>query len=251
MSDLQISNLSFAYHHDRVLQNVTMHCGASEFVSILGASGCGKSTLLRVASDLLPATEGEVERGAGKLGFVFQKPTLCPWLTVEQNVGLPRKLQGTNRAEREELSRNALELVGLSPRDAKKLPHQLSGGMQMRASLARAISTQPQFMMMDEPFSALDEILRQQLTEKCHQLWSKEAWTTLLVTHNVQDAVFLSQRIYILAGQPATIVDEIEIPLGTRTPETRTSAEYQRLVSEVGRRLRTAVELAAPHTGAR
>ena len=134
-------------------------------------------------------------------------------------------------------------MVGLSVRDKRKLPRQLSGGMQMRVSLARAFVTRPKVMLMDEPFSSLDEVLRQQLCETCLQLWQREAWTTVFVTHNVSEAVFMSQKVFILAGRPATIVDVIEVPFETRIGDLRVSAEFIRLVTDVSQRLRRAVEL--------
>jgi len=126
--------------------------------------------------------------------------------------------------------------------DALKYPHQLSGGMQMRVSLARALVAKPRLMLMDEPFSALDEVLRQQLAETCLELWERESWTTVFVTHNVSEAVFLSQRIHILAGKPARIVDTVDVPFGERSRELRATDDFARLVASVSQRLRHAVE---------
>lgn len=182
------------------------------------------------------------EAGRATVGFVFQKPTLCPWLSAVSNVELPLKMRGVSRIERRSRAMEALQLVGLQPHDTKKLPSQLSGGMQMRTSLARAFITQPSLMLMDEPFAALDEVLRQQLCETTLRLWRREHWTTLFVTHNVSEAVFLSQRIHILAGSPASIVKTFEIPLEERNPDLRSAPEYLHLVSEVSRELRAAVE---------
>ena len=155
-----------------MLQDVSFEVDEGDFVTLLGASGCGKSTLLRLVAGLLTPTHGEIEVGTSKdaasrseVGFVFQKPTLCPWLNVLQNVGLPLALRKHVTQQRRTVCDEAIDLVGLHPRDAAKYPSQLSGGMQMRASLARAFVTTPQLMLMDEPFSALDEVLRQQLAE--------------------------------------------------------------------------------------
>lgn len=243
MSEIIATNLSFSYaNNEQVLRGVNLHCESGSFSSLLGASGCGKSTLLRLLAGLESPTSGELSVPDDEVSFIFQRPTLCPWMTVRKNVELPAKLRGVPAAERRLAADEAVELVGLTRRDGDKLPHQLSGGMQMRASLARALTTHPSIMLMDEPFSALDEVLRQHLTEKCLELWNRQKWTTLFVTHSVHDAVFMSQRIHIFAGSPARIVDTIDVPLGTRNEDLRTSAEFLELVGYVGKRLRIAVD---------
>lgn len=243
MSELRVTDLSFAYANDeQVLRGVNLHCESGSFSSLLGASGCGKSTLLRLLAGLAKPDSGELSVPDDEVSFIFQRPTLCPWMTVRKNIALPSKLRGVPAAERLAAANESIELVGLTQRDGDKLPHQLSGGMQMRVSLARALTTRPRIMLMDEPFSALDEVLRQQLAEKCLDLWNRQKWTTLFVTHNVHDAVFMSQKIHIIAGSPARIVDTIDVKLGTRNEDLRTSAEFLELVAHVGKQLRIAVD---------
>ena len=156
VTDIRAANLQFSYGPESVLRDINLTCKRGEFVSILGASGCGKSTLLRIFAGLLKPSTGEIDV-PDDTGFVFQKPTLCPWLRVIDNVALPARLRGIPASTRNATAAEALELVGLSSRDMQKLPHQLSGGMRMRASLARALTIKPRVMLMDEPFSALDE----------------------------------------------------------------------------------------------
>ena len=218
-----------------------------EFVSILGTSGCGKSTLLRILAGLLRPTSGTVSydgesRHTGQTSFVFQKPTLCPWLSLRRNVELPLKLSRMSSSDSATAANEAIDLVGLDASDRFKMPAQLSGGMQMRASLARAFVTKPSLMLMDEPFSSLDEVIRQQLTETSLRLWQLGNWTTVFVTHNVAEAVFMSQRIYVLAGKPATFVESIDVPFQQRNEDLRTSSEFIEFVADVSRRFRAAVE---------
>lgn len=243
--EIELSDVEVGFGRESVLRDICFTANTGDFVALLGASGCGKSTLLRLIAGLLNPTSGTLKRSETDVGFVFQKPTLCPWLTVTQNVQMPLALGRVALDERARIASEAIRLVGLQATDAEKYPYQLSGGMQMRVSIARAFVTKPRIMLMDEPFSALDEVLRQQLAETSLELWQRESWTTVFVTHNVAEAVFLSQRIHILAGKPATIVDTIEIPFANRDGELRTSAEYIQLVTEVSLRLRRAVEVAA------
>lgn len=264
--EIGVNEVTFAFERETVLRQVSFDVKRGDFVALLGASGCGKSTLLRLMAGLLQPTSGQIcvaadtaKSGRPKssnsrrdsnveVGFVFQKPTLCPWLTVAQNIELPLSLRGTPTAERRQVARAAVTSVGLAPSDADKYPYQLSGGMKMRVSIARAFVAKPQLMLMDEPFSALDEVLRQQLAETCLDLWESESWTTVFVTHNVAEAVFLCGTIHILAGKPATIVDSIDIPFVERDASLRTSSEFVTLVSDVSQRLRVAVEAANSST---
>ena len=247
MPKIVTNDLRLAFGGEQVLRGLNAVVERGEFVSILGTSGCGKSTFLRILAGLLQPTSGTVmfdgeSRHPGQTSFVFQKPTLCPWLSLRRNVELPLKLSHTSASSRTTAVEKAIELVGLDKSDRSKLPRQLSGGMQMRASLARAFVTKPSLMLMDEPFSSLDEVMRQQLTETSLRLWQLGNWTTVFVTHNVAEAVFVSQRIYILAGKPATFVECIDVPFRERNEDLRTSPEFIEFVADVSQRFRTAVE---------
>ncbi len=235
----------------RALSGVTFGIERGEFVSIVGPSGCGKSTLLRLVSGLLDPTEGTVQTAGHAardvkerrdVGFVFQQPTLLPWRTVEQNVALPGELGPSPKRIDPARVRAALELVGLSD-FARVFPHQLSGGMQMRVSLARALVTEPGVLLMDEPFAALDEITRQKLNEDLLGLWARDQWTGLFVTHNVTEAVFLSQRVFVMSARPGRIVEELAIPFAyPRAPELRATAEFAALSGRVSAALRAVSE---------
>jgi len=233
-----------------VLQQVDLQIQANEFVSLVGPSGCGKSTLLRLVAGLLDPTEGELQVSlearknplASQQGFVFQDPTLLPWRTVQDNIRLPLELQGVSRNEQAEAVRRSLELIGLLPDDAEKYPRMLSGGMRMRVSLARALVMQPRLLLLDEPFAALDDMLRQQLNEELLGIWQQHPCTAMFVTHNVAEAVFLSQRVLIMGSQPGTIVEVIDVPFAyPRAPGLRVDVEFTQLVGKVATSLRESV----------
>lgn len=228
-----------------------INCGikSGEFVSILGPSGCGKSTLLRMIAGLTSPTSGQLKvagkapedarRTLCRVAFVFQEAHLLPWRTVSENIRLPLELRGVPRPEHTELIRNSLRLIGLTDDDARKRPRSLSGGMRMRVSLARALVTEPQLLLLDEPFAALDDVLRQQLNEDLVQIWLRKNWTGLFVTHNVAEAVFLSQRILIMSKRPGTIIAEVPVPFAyPRGPQLRAEPEFARLCGEISRQLR-------------
>lgn len=227
-----------------VLRDVSVQIEPGEFVSVVGPSGCGKSTLLRLVAGLIEPTRGRVTvagrtpteaRDAGhRIAFVFQEPTLLPWRNVRDNIRLPMELQGVSKAEQAQAVEQALRLIGLVPEDTHKYPRMLSGGMRMRVSLARALVTNPDVLLLDEPFAALDDLLRLQWNEELHRIWSERRFTTLFVTHNVGEAVFLSQRIVILRGRPGTVATEIEVPFPLpRSGGLRASAEFARLSGAV------------------
>ena len=237
------------------LADVDFSVAKGEFVSIVGPSGCGKSTLLRLVAGLRTATSGELLVDSGEPGdssakaaFVFQEPNLLPWRTVAGNVRLPLELQPTNERtnadDSAKLVEETIRLVGLSSEDAAKRPSELSGGMRMRVSLARALVTDPDIMLLDEPFAALDDILRQQLNEELQRLWWSKRWTGLFVTHNVAEAVFLSQRVLVMSRSPGTILEAIDVPFNfPRTPELRADPEFARLTGVVSTHLRRAAGL--------
>lgn len=238
------------------LADVDLSVAKGEFVSIVGPSGCGKSTLLRLVAGLRTATSGQLtvdgaEPGNSqtKAAFVFQEPNLLPWRTVAGNVRLPLELDpttaatngATNFEESKTLVERTIQLVGLSSEDAEKRPSELSGGMRMRVSLARALVTAPDIMLLDEPFAALDDILRQQLNEELQRLWWSKRWTGFFVTHNVSEAVFLSQRVLVMSRCPGTILESIDVPFDfPRTPELRADPEFARLTGIVSGYLRRA-----------
>lgn len=216
------------------LQGATMSVAASEFVALLGPSGCGKSTVLRLAAGLDGISAGHIDapalrdRASAQTAFVFQEPTLMPWAGVFDNVWLPLRLAGTGRDAARDRIERALESVGLAD-FAGAFPGELSGGMKMRVSIARALVTQPQLLLMDEPFAALDEITRQKLNADLLASWQSQELATLFVTHSVYESVFLSQRVLVMSARPGRIVAELTIDEPyPRTPAFRTSAAYVR-----------------------
>ncbi|WP_255577755.1 MULTISPECIES: ABC transporter ATP-binding protein [unclassified Acidovorax] len=209
-----------------------------EFVTLLGPSGCGKSTLLKMVAGLLEPTDGrlhlwrkpvaQLDESGKKMAFVFQSPTLMPWASVQTNVRLPLDLAGVPRAEADARVTEALALVGLS-KFAHALPRALSGGMQMRVSIARGLVTQPDLLLMDEPFGALDEITRHKLDADLLDLWRKKKLTVIFVTHSIHEAVFLSSRVVMMAARPGRVVEEfcIDAPY-PRTADFMVSPEFSR-----------------------
>src|SRR5512144_1707481 len=206
------------------LDGLNLDVRAGEFVSLLGPSGCGKSTVLRIISGLSPATAGSVTWPTGevRLGFVFQEPTLMPWADVAANVRLPIKL--AHKQDSGAVA-NALGRVGLSA-FAQSYPRELSGGMRMRVSIARALVTAPRVLLMDEPFAALDEITRFKLNDDLVALWRELRMTVVFVTHSVFESVYLSERIVVMTGRPGRVSSELLIDAPNRDARFRTSAEY-------------------------
>lgn len=228
------------------LQGISFDVGAREFVSLLGPSGCGKSTVLRLIAGLDAASSGRVESPAlmnassRDTAFVFQDPTLMPWASVFDNVWLPLRLAGQSKADAAPKVRRVLASVGLAE-FASTFPAELSGGMRMRTSIARALITQPRVLLMDEPFAALDEITRQRLNSDLLAWWQANALAVLFVTHSVFEAVFLSQRVLVMGARPGRIVAEVFIdePL-PRTSEFRISQRYAQACREVSQALEAA-----------
>ncbi|MCA0320704.1 MAG: ABC transporter ATP-binding protein [Proteobacteria bacterium] len=215
------------------VRDVNLDLAAGEFVSLLGPSGCGKSTLLRMIAGLGEPSVGaidwpqEVGKGAEhELGFVFQDPTLMPWATALGNVILPLTLKGVGGREAEERGADMLALVGLKGFE-KSYPRELSGGMKMRVSIARALVTQPKILLMDEPFAALDEITRHKLNDDLLGLWERNRFSAVFVTHSVFESVYLSQRIVVMAARPGRVMADLRIEAPyPRDDEFRTSADY-------------------------
>lgn len=219
------------------LQNLNLTVNQSEFVSFVGPSGCGKSTLLRIVAGLSNLSSGNLDWGdldtRQKLAFVFQEPALMPWSTVRDNVRLPLKLTGASKRETETTVDKILQLVGLE-NFGRSYPRQLSGGMKMRVSIARALSTNPTVLLLDEPFGALDDITRNKLNDDLLALWSRQHWTVLFVTHNIYEAVYLSNRVLIMAARPGRVVADIKIDVpNPRTEEFRRSFVYSEYCQQV------------------
>jgi NitT/TauT family transport system ATP-binding protein len=225
--------------------NLTVEDG--DFVSFIGPSGCGKTTLLRVIADLEQASEGEIAVNGMKpeearekraYGYVFQAPALYPWRTIERNVALPLEIMGFSKAERAERIARNLDLVNLKGFE-KKFPWQLSGGMQQRVSIARALAFDPKLLLMDEPFGALDEIARDKLNQQLLELWASTKKTVVFVTHSIPEAVFLSSKIVVMSPRPGRIIDVIETNFARdRTLDIRETREFLKVAHRVRQGLR-------------
>ena len=233
------------------LHGVDLDIGRGDFLSLLGPSGCGKSTLLRILAGLTSASSGTLDwpsaandaRGvqAPRLGFVFQEPTLMPWATALANAALPLRLEGVARSEREARAAEALARVGLAGFE-RAYPRALSGGMRMRVSIARALVTRPDILLMDEPFAALDEITRFRLNNDLLEIWHEAGFTVVFVTHSVFESVYLSRRIAVMASRPGRIDAEIAVPSPYPRGEAfRTSAEYAAICRTVSLALAEAI----------
>ena len=243
---VEISGLSLIFPSPdgevRALSDVSLNIAAGEFVSLIGPSGCGKTTLLRVVAGLERATSGtmsvnglspEAARQARQYGYVFQAPALYPWRNALRNVMLPLEVMGFPRAERLARAHKYLEMVRLKGFE-KKFPWQLSGGMQQRVSIARALSFEPRLLLMDEPFGALDEIVRDKLNVQLLELWRETGKTIVFVTHSIPEAVFLSTKIVVMSPRPGRIIDVIDCNLPkVRTLEMRETPEFLALAQRV------------------
>jgi len=232
----------------QAISNVDLDIAAGDFVSFIGPSGCGKTTLLRVIADLEQPTAGTISvngvtpeeaRLHRHYGYIFQAAALYPWRTIERNVALPLEIMGYNAAQQRERVDRYLKLVNLSGFE-RKYPWQLSGGMQQRASIARALSFEPALLLMDEPFGALDEIVRDHLNEQLLRLWDQTRKTVVFVTHSIPEAVFLSTKIVVMSARPGRIIDIIatEFPRD-RTLEIRETPEFIRIAQRVRSGLRS------------
>jgi NitT/TauT family transport system ATP-binding protein len=232
----------------KALSDVDLVVNKGDFISLIGPSGCGKTTLLRVIADLERATGGSIKvngvspeeaRLKRAYGYVFQAAALYPWRTVWRNVTLPLEIMGMAKAERRDRAARVLELVDLAGFE-RKFPWQLSGGMQQRVSIARALSFDPDLLLMDEPFGALDEIIRDRLNEQLLQLWERTGKTVIFVTHSIPEAVFLSSRIVVMSPRPGRIVDIVESDLPRdRNFEIREAARFAEIAHRVRLGLRS------------
>jgi NitT/TauT family transport system ATP-binding protein len=246
---VQLSGVSKEFGQGGVvaLQDVDLEIAPGEFVSLIGPSGCGKSTLLRIVGDLIQPSTGTVvvngksahqARVDRDYGIVFQDAVLFDWRTVARNIGLPLELAGWSREKRRQRVQEMLELVELTGFDGHH-PWQLSGGMQQRVSIARALSFDPPLLLMDEPFGALDEMTRERMNLELLRIWEQSGGTIIFVTHSIAEAVFLSTRVVVMSPRPGSIVDVVDVDLPQpRTVDTRENPRFFELVTEVREALR-------------
>ena len=208
---VNVSDLSVQFSDGTsALRSINLTVDPGQFVAVVGPSGCGKSTLLRAVSGLQTPTTGTIDRKSAHLAFVFQDPTLLPWLTTVANVALPLRIAGEGHTSAHEKASLVLEEVGLG-NDLHKLPRQLSGGMRMRASVARALVTEPEVFLFDEPFAAVDEIKRQSLNDMLMRVHVQREFSALFVTHSVTEAVYLADRVIVLTGSPGEIAADLAV----------------------------------------
>jgi len=215
------------------LRGLSFSVGAGEFVSLLGPSGCGKSTALRLVAGLLQPDRGRIDYPDGKpeIGFVFQEPTLMPWADALANARLPLDLKRVRRAQANALAEAALARVGLKGFE-RAYPRELSGGMKMRVSIARALAATPKLLLLDEPFAALDEITRNALGDDLLRLWREDGLTVLFVTHSVSESSYLSQRVLVMTPRPGRVSADIALPDGRDTRLSAPTIEAQRSISD-------------------
>jgi len=250
---LRVAGLSHRYGGEDdgtwALRDISLDVAEGEFVVVLGQSGCGKSTLLNIVGGLVTPTMGNVavsgvplfpvrhDQSGPRLAYVFQEANLLPWRSVLRNVTLPLELQGLGKGEREDRAREYLEIVGLSD-FAKRLPHQLSGGMRQRVSIARALASGPEIVLMDEPFGALDAMTRDQMNAFLQELWLRQRFSVVFVTHSIGEAIFLADRIVMLSSRPGRIAEIYDVDIARpRTPEIVGKPRYGELSDSIRHRL--------------
>ena len=252
MTAVEINSLSKIFNAEganrvEALVDVNLSVAAGEFISLIGPSGCGKSTLLRIIGDLLTPTNGSVTvngksahqaRLDQDYGMAFQQAGLFEWRNVQKNIELPLELKGWDKSKRAARAQEMLELVKL-PEFARHMPWQLSGGMQQRIAIARALAAHPPLLLMDEPFGALDEMTREHMQDELLRICTETATTVVFVTHSIPEAVYLSDRVIVMSPRPGRITKIVDVPMGrTRNEETRTSDDFYHRVNEVREALR-------------
>ena len=236
-STLTLNHVNKVYANGTIaLQDLNLEIGPSQFISLVGPSGCGKSTALRIIAGLGQMSSGQLEWGQGqtpKLAYVFQEAALMPWATVKDNVQLPLTLAKMPKREAMAAVEESIAMVGLQGFE-KCYPRELSGGMKMRVSIARALVTKPDVLLMDEPFAALDEMTRSRLNSDLLSLWDQLRWTVIFVTHNIYESVYLSQRVVVMAARPGRVVADVAIDAPyPRDQEFRTSLDYNHYCRDV------------------
>ncbi len=247
---LEMSHVEKSFNGDVIaLRDMNLTVNQGDFISLLGPSGCGKSTALRLIAGLTRPTSGSISwvggQNEGDLGVVFQEPTLMPWAKVRDNVWLPFRLRGKRYKDYKDEVMRALELVGLE-QFQNAYPRELSGGMKMRVSIARAMVTKPRLILMDEPFAALDEITRQKMNSDLLALRDAIGCTVIFVTHSVFESVFLSDRIVVMAARPGRVVREVAVDVdGPRSDDFRTSMEFTRHARDASDALQEAISVAS------
>ena len=224
----------------KALGGVTFDINPGEFITVVGPSGCGKSTLLRIASNLETETEGKCEVDRNSIGYVFQDATLLPWRNVRKNIEIIAELHGIEKTQRAKLAQDAIDLVGLTGFE-DKYPRQLSGGMRMRASLARSLVMKPRVFLFDEPFGALDEITRERLNDELLRLFQIEGFAGLFITHSISEAVYMSTKVLVMSARPGRITHSFDVPFAyPRSHDLRYEPAFAELCGEVSHALRGA-----------
>ena len=249
---LDISNAAKTFGSGtEALKAINLEIRKSSFVALLGPSGCGKSTLLRMISGLVTPSTGTLtkhlddDKSSDQIGFVFQDPTLMPWANVSENVALPLRISGQDSTEIKERVENVLSWIDMTD-FSQSYPRELSGGMRMRVSIARALVTEPSLLLLDEPFAALDEFTRSKLNEDLLAIWRAQEWTSIFVTHSIREAVFLAERVIVMSSRPGRIVADVEVPFGyPRSPDLQNNHAFADLCAAVSNYLATGMEESA------
>lgn len=237
---IRLDAVSRSFGHVQAVAEVTLGLERGSFTALVGPSGCGKTTLLRLIGGLERADRGTVDRSGAAVGFCFQEPRLLAWRDLRENVALPLELAGVPASERRARADEALRLVQLQDA-ADRRPHELSGGMKMRAALARALVARPDVLLLDEPFGALDEVTRHELDEALRRLWEERGFTAVLVTHSLPEAVFLAERVVVFSPRPARIVADLRTPDGSRSFEHWTDPAHNEVVRSASAALHGAI----------